>query len=356
MKKHLLALAALATVSGVAVAQSNVTVYGILDTSYTSVNHTTAANGRTTGINTANWMPSVLGFTGTEDLGGGLKANFQLEADINTDTGANASSSTLFRRISTVGLSSNNYGTVKLGKHIDMLFLQSFINNVRPAHSGSLAVVGGVNYGLTGANSNSDAEIFMSNGVQYQSPAFSGLSFKYQHTFGEVAGNTSKASGSAYGVNYDGIQNLNLSAVYKESKSNDGVKSQRYTLVGAKYTLGQFTLAGQVGTYKDPTTSTNLDVTAYETGVAYAVTPALTAAVNYISFDDKNNTAGKPTHTSASLKYALSKRTSLWTMYAVADNKGTSGIEAFYNGGNTTSAVVAGQKQTGIAAGVTHSF
>lgn len=355
MKKHLLALAALASVSGVAVAQSNVTVYGIMDMSYANVNKTNSAGARTQGIDSSNWMPSVIGFTGTEDLGGGLKANFQLESDLAVDTGVNNNG--LFRRISTVGLSSNQFGTVKFGRHIDMLFLQSFINNVRPAHSGSLAVVGGVNYGSVGSTTNtygSDLEIFLSNGVQYQSPTFNGFSAKAQYKFGEKAGNTSQNSSYAYGVNYDGIQNLSLSAVYKESKTdaNPATTAQRYTLLGAKYKLGQLTFAGQFTEYKNPTDRTALEVNAYEAGVAYAITPALTAAVNHVSMNDKN--AGKTlTHNSASLQYGLSKRTSLWGMYAVADNKGSGKtMGAFYG----SAAPVAGARQAGLALGVTHSF
>ena len=90
MKKHLLALAALATVSGVAVAQ-NVTVYGFLDagvyqtsngSSTTGKSMTTMANGG------GHWFPSMLGFTGTEDIGGGLKANFNLQSSLMNNSGA----------------------------------------------------------------------------------------------------------------------------------------------------------------------------------------------------------------------------------------------------------------------------
>ena len=152
MKKHLLALAALATVSGAAFAQ-NATVYGILDTSVHRVSHgTTATSGSATQMSSATWLPSVLGFTGTEDLGGGLKAKFQLEADLNTQSGV--ANGNLFRRISTVGLSSNEFGTLTVGRQINQLFLQSFLNNVRLAHSGSMAVVGGLAYSPSAASAN----------------------------------------------------------------------------------------------------------------------------------------------------------------------------------------------------------
>ncbi|MGE8396727.1 MAG: porin, partial [Comamonas sp.] len=83
MKKSLIALAALAA-SGFAMAQSSVTLFGVVDTGVTYVDGGTNWSGLTSGNNAT----SRLGFRGVEDLGGGLKANFWLEAGINADSGA----------------------------------------------------------------------------------------------------------------------------------------------------------------------------------------------------------------------------------------------------------------------------
>jgi predicted porin len=362
MKKHLLALAALATVSGVAAAQS-VTVYGIIDTSITTSSKGTTNNsslvetsaGSKTSLTSAVWLPSVYGVTGSEDLGGGLKATFQLEGDLDSDTGTNTGSK-LFRRISTVGLSSGTYGTVKLGKQIDPLFLQSFLNNVRLAHSASLAVQGQLSYGAKGAGttgSAADLGVFIDNAVSYTTPTFNGFNLQAFHAFGETAGKTSAGATDAFLLTGK-VGDVALSAAYEEIKSSTGAKQLEKTLFGAVYTIGALQLNAGVNTFKSKS-GTAIDANGYELGAGYAITPALTAAVNYVKFDDKANHV-KPTTSSASLKYALSKRTSVWGLVSEADPKGnTTGVtipvSSFYNQFNMN-----GVKQTGYAVGVTHTF
>jgi predicted porin len=354
MKKHLLALAALAAVSGVAVAQSNVTIYGILDTSIHTIDKVNTSNQRATQMSTATWLPSVFGFTGTEDLGGGLKAKFQLESDINTQNGAN--NGNLFRRISTVGLSSEQFGSITAGRQINQLFLQSFLNNVRLAHSGSMAVVGGLKYSGS-ANDNTDTGIFQSNTIAYTTPTFNGLNATLTKQLGGVAGNTNKASSYSYGVNYTNGP-LALVGVHEEHKDVNGVAQNRNTLLGAKYTIGAVQLNVGHTTYKDPSGTPTVDTKALEVGAAYSFTPSLVGALNHISF--KDHVANKtPTIDTLSLKYALSKRTSLWTMVAKSDGKDSVALTTLYGvavsgvsgatGGNTG-------KVTATSVGVTHTF
>ena len=87
MKKSLIALAALAATS--AFAQSSVTMYGNFDVGY-GAHKTTSKDGtaftKTAGVMDGSWAGSRLGFRGTEDMGGGLKANFLIEQGINVAT------------------------------------------------------------------------------------------------------------------------------------------------------------------------------------------------------------------------------------------------------------------------------
>ncbi|SCX53975.1 porin [Variovorax sp. EL159] len=125
MKKSLTALAALA-VTGLASAQSSVTLFGVVDAgvsyqSATSRDPLTGATSKQSQWSLANsgYNSSRIGFRGTEDLGGGLAASFWLEAPISNDDGANGISS--FNRRSTVSLS-GGFGEVRLGRDYTSTF------------------------------------------------------------------------------------------------------------------------------------------------------------------------------------------------------------------------------------------
>jgi predicted porin len=111
MKKTLLALAALAA-SSAAFAQSYVTLYGVMDASVESVKgaHTV------TRVSSDNLSSSRIGVKGSEDLGGGTKANFNLESAVKSDTGANGGGSTRFwDRAAWVSLA-GGFGELRLGR------------------------------------------------------------------------------------------------------------------------------------------------------------------------------------------------------------------------------------------------
>ena len=111
MKKSLLALAVLGAFAGAASAQSSVTLYGTVDLSgkYTKND----GSGRRLSLSQDGINSSQLGFRGVEDLGGGLKAGFNLLAGVNADTGS--TNAKFFNRRSTVSLFSPA-GELRLGR------------------------------------------------------------------------------------------------------------------------------------------------------------------------------------------------------------------------------------------------
>ncbi len=108
MKKSLIALAVLTSVVGVAQAQSSVTVYGVVD----AILH--KDKGAPTALTSGGLSGSRLGFKGSEDLGGGLNANFLVEHGFNVDTGKMGKEGSFANRQAYVGLS-GGFGEVKLG-------------------------------------------------------------------------------------------------------------------------------------------------------------------------------------------------------------------------------------------------
>jgi len=101
MKKSLIAMAALAAVASAAQAQSSVTVYGILDAGYSDISRdaTTAAGvsekQKQQAFSFNNYTSSRLGVRGSEDIGGGLRANFVIETGIGSNVMAGYSQSAL---------------------------------------------------------------------------------------------------------------------------------------------------------------------------------------------------------------------------------------------------------------------
>jgi predicted porin len=125
MKKLLIATAALAMVAGTAQAQSSVTVYGNIDVGYSTLNTTTAGvKSGQDNISNSNDVSSRFGFRGSEDLGGGLKANFALETGLgsfvtnttNGVTGAVTPQATIGDRAQWIELQSTS-GAIRLGRH-----------------------------------------------------------------------------------------------------------------------------------------------------------------------------------------------------------------------------------------------
>ena len=127
MKKSVLALATLGAFAGAASAQSSVTMFGVIDLNVQTVSN----NDRTYSMGTDGMANSRLGFRGTEDLGGGLKAGFWLEMGLSPDTGgsaglwgnntANNANRLFFNRRSTVSLS-NQWGELRLGRDYTATF------------------------------------------------------------------------------------------------------------------------------------------------------------------------------------------------------------------------------------------
>src|SRR5450830_1072347 len=94
MKKYSLLLVAAGLASGSAMAQTNVTIYGIVDTSIRYLSSDNAAGQKNFVVTNGAISNSRIGFKGTEDLGGGLKAIFRLENGFNSDTGGMSSPGT----------------------------------------------------------------------------------------------------------------------------------------------------------------------------------------------------------------------------------------------------------------------
>lgn len=169
MKKTLIAAALLSGFAATAQAQSSVTLYGIVDAGF--MNAKTDGQSSISGINSGIAGGSRFGFRGSEDLGNGLKANFQLENGFNVDDGQQGQSGRLFGRQAWVGLSSASLGELRLGRQDSFSFgwwsgaINPFGNAYSQAQSATV-------FGFGGANGTGDR---LDNTVTYQTPRFGGF-------------------------------------------------------------------------------------------------------------------------------------------------------------------------------------
>jgi predicted porin len=113
MKKSLMALAVLGMMAGTAQAQSSVTVYGRIDASLMHNNPFGGAGQWS--VDSGTISGSRWGLMGSEDLGGGLKLNFDLEQGFAIDTGAAAVAGQQFSRQAWIGVS-GDFGEIRVGK------------------------------------------------------------------------------------------------------------------------------------------------------------------------------------------------------------------------------------------------
>lgn len=219
MKRTLLAAALVIGFVGSAQAETSVTLYGLIDTGvgYQQVKGNDA-NGNSfkesrTGLVQGIQSGSRWGLKGTEDLGGGLQAIFQLESGFDSTTGKQAQSNSLndrlFGRQATIGLQSNSFGRLDLGRQFDIS--TKYVDPIDPFS-------GAFGQSRIGSVFSSASKMRWDNMVMYQTPNFSGFQF-----------------GAGYSFNVDGGQQYKVSGV--DDKNSRGITT------GLRYVSGPINVA-----------------------------------------------------------------------------------------------------------------
>ncbi|MGA0612541.1 porin [Caldimonas sp. KR1-144] len=219
MKRIALAAALAAAFTGSAFAQSSVTLYGRINTTV-EARKFSSADDEVYGMfnNASRW-----GLRGTEDLGGGLKAFFQLESGFGSDNGSGTGG---FSRDAYVGLNSASLGQVKLGK------FNTF------GYYATVDYIGNFNHntGLTSEDNLYGLAVTLNNAVEYVTPTFGGFTGSATVAAGEGSATQTKFYEVAGA--YD-MGALHLGAAWNKAEilGQDVVKG--FTL-GAWYAFGPF--------------------------------------------------------------------------------------------------------------------
>jgi predicted porin len=339
--KSLIALP-LIGLAGIAHAQSSVTLYGVIDEAVQFVNSQPKNAGSTTNLLQGGERPSRFGLSGSEDLGGGLKTIFQLEAGFDPTTGAQTLGAE-WGRYAYVGLA-GQYGTVMLGRNATPLY--DFARLYDPEHV--------FNYGIV----KQDAA-FNDRGNN---------AIKYTGQFGSFY------TALFYSTNYSGTDQVpgqpkigreeSMQVDYTSGPFEMGAVAEQYfgttqqtqndrtrfLTLGASYKFGK--AKGYIG-FKNANANVSNAAAVnnlWWTGLDYSFSTAwkLSDAVYYTRYA---GTSSNALTFAATVDYYLSKRTNLYVSASYARNEGTASIGV--NGPGTTGP---GQNQTGVMAGISQVF
>ncbi|MFM0053745.1 porin [Caballeronia grimmiae] len=390
MKKTLMVAALSGVFATAAHAQSSVTLYGLIDAGITYTNNNMTTFG---GPGHSNWKAtsgsvngSRWGLRGSEDLGGGLKAIFTLENGFNIMNGTNNQGGREFGRQAFVGLSSNQFGAVTLGRQYD-----SVVDFIGPlALTGTQ--YGGTQFAHPFDNDNLDNTFRVDNSVKYTSANYAGFKFGAMYGFSNQAGGFANNRAYSAGLSYN-YGPLNVAGAYFQSNNSGPLAANGTSVAGGAITADQtpfsagrqrifggglnyafgpatvgfvftqtmldnataLTNVGSQGLGNIALGGTSVRFTNYEVNGRYNLTPALSIAGNY-TFTDSRIAGEKPKFHQFNLQtaYALSKRTDVYLQgeYQHVTSVDDLPIGATINGVGMSSST----NQVSATVGVRHRF
>jgi predicted porin len=350
-----------------ALAQSSVSLSGVIDGGLTYVNnqHGSAVTLFDSGILT----PTTWTLRGSEDLGGGLKAMFELTSQFDLGSGATIpGSGQVFNRTAYAGLTSDRFGTLTLGNQYDFMFETLTLGR----YDGAVLFGGLYDYrqgpfaALDIPNNPTGSFDFdrmagatrVPSSVKYSSPNLHGLTFGALYGFGGVPGSFSADSTISGGVNYERGP-LGLGAAYVEVKypqlanGHDGIRNFGF---GAHYDFGRVLAMLLYTNTRNTASGAHIDV--YKGGALWQIAGPWALGLDYQYMKGNevldNNRAQQVT---TALQYNFSKRT-LAYIEAIYQRAGGDGqiTQAWINGLNQPEGAASNRSQTLARVGLQMKF
>lgn len=362
MRRHRLrttCIVAMGLCSGLAAAQSgsSVTIYGRINTGLEHVRH---GNGESTS-RLSNYR-SVLGFRGSEDLGGGLKALWQIEGALSLDTGTGS----LANRDTRIGLS-DAWGTLFLGVWtLPYTAATSAFDPFYPTTAGYMALMG--NGSAPNSNNVQDTSSFdrrQANQIQYWSPKLGGFSARLAYGINEetVAATGAKPSLASGSLSYEAGPLLLVAAHERHMEYQTAHGTDTATKFGASYRHGPASVSATVERLKYASASGALTRNAWYLSGTYRLGAGQLKAGYARAADGKGPStetigffrSGAGTGSSqltVGYEHELSKRTSLQAYYSRIANERA----ALYDFAINELGIAAGQRPSLFALGLRHAF
>lgn len=329
IQKSILYFAMTAGMAGAACAQSTVTVYGMLDLGL--VHESGGAAGAAWKMESGVTGGSRLGFKGTEDLGGGLSAHFQIESGIAADTGGSNQGGLLFGRQSYVGIT-GGFGTVNVGRQYNPL-------------TNALATIDPFGQGHEGSSTNIVVyPTRMNNTVYYTTPDLGGFSGELAYGLGEAAGSSSGNRQIGLGIGYRQGP-LYVAFAHHEIKDASGANGNKISLLGGTYNFGPAAVALSYNANRDGAAIDSHDILI---GVTVPV-GAGSVMASGIAHNDRSALNQDARQFALGYTYNVSKRTMLYASYGRMSNSNG----AAFTVGNS---IEVGSGDKGLALGMTHRF
>ncbi len=361
MKHKTMAIAVLCTVSASAHAQSSVTLFGLLDEGFTYVNN--EKGGHAALLQDSIQTPSLFGFKGAEDLGGGTKAIFELLGQFNLGTGAQTVAGTEFNRTSMVGLSDDRFGKLTFGNQysfmMDSLFFGGYdgaftyggLYNLRQGPFAKLAVpnnpTGSFEFDQVGAPNS------VANSVKYVTPTFYGLSAGAIYGFGGVAGAFNEDRATSFTVNYH-LGDFAASAAYLDKRYatlDNGLDGIRNYGLGLRYNLFGVNVNALYTDTQNTLTDGNVRVIQVGADRRFATSWLIGANYQYMK-GNAQLAHNKASQVTAVVQYSLSKRTNVYLEGVFQQAGGDAGAQAWINGLSPSST----SRQTALRLGLATVF
>ena len=357
--RHKIAFFAVLSLSTPAFSQSNVTIYGAIDTGIMSISSlpvgnigylpTTKSSGGKSVFKDGGSGASVWGLRGKEDLGGGLSTIFQLQAAYNAGTGVvgagNSSGQTsFFNHFSTVGLA-GSFGEIRFGRQASPVFFSLASTDVRQARNfgSALTALVGINSAsgaYIGNNSNAAfSSIYNDRAINYRSPVFNNTTFTLHYAFGPSGGKKDSQQSASIlykngglslsGLIYNGYGN-NLSsattaftlregnaaagaAAAHEAGFSESANTNRFGGVGALYTWDKYTVSASYYLARNPSKAIvpggSASMNQWSMGIGYRMNAQNNLTAAYYRINDNTNHGNFSEQLVLGFDYFLSKRT-----------------------------------------------
>lgn len=331
-------LTALLFSSGIAQAQSQITLYGRLDLAMRHISNATKAGSSLNELMPGATSSSRWGVRGSEDLGNGLKAHFQLEGGINPDVGSSTQSGRVFGRTSTLGLE-GGFGSLIVGRQISLAY-----------------EVEGYNEPFGWANVFEPAFIYdnytskrWDNSLRYNARS-GALSGSFMFSLGELAGNGSAGRNAGASLNYASGP-LSVNSVYQRTHNNSGVIEHELYSIGGSYAVAPFKFNFSFLKHQSDTHIQTNDV--WASGLTYAATPAVDLIAGGY-YDRQKKMDGNKKMLSVMCNYKLSNRSNVYVQADQGSIAGAYRTNVFDDQGYRYAPGI--EKRSSLSLGIRHQF